>query len=77
MALSMNSHYFFSILTYYHVFGTTFTYNHHVFGTTLFFNKKKEKNYLSIIYILSKSTPVPSATQVSGLSATNTGTFNS
>ena len=33
--------------------------------------------YRSIIWILSSITPVPSATHVSGLSAVNTGTFNS
>ena len=39
---------------------------------------KKDNNYcLSNIYKLSSKIPVPSATQVSGDSAINTGTFNS
>ena len=44
---------------------------------TYILHKRKRHYCLSNIYKLSKSIPVPSATQVSGDSAINTGTLSS
>ena len=50
-----------------------------IYTNNIYYIKRKKDNYycLSNIYKLSKSIPVPSATQVSGDSAINTGTLSS